>query len=151
MSNKKIIITWALLVILLIISLFNLYKLVSTQVDFKSRLNALQQYTNQEIQSVSQKQGPQGIPGSNGASGVQGAKGDPGIQGVMGPQGQPGDNGLSIQGPKGDKGDQGDQGVPGREIELRSDPNTGDIEWRYVGTLSWITLINKCDLTNTCP
>lgn len=77
-----------------------------------------------------------------------------------------------VPGPKGDsiKGDKGDNAVSthtekiieqqtvlekqipvngqnGREIELRSNPDTKDLEWRYVGTRGWNVLLEYCELT----
>lgn len=76
-----------------------------------------------------------------------------------------------VQGPKGDsiKGDKGDNAVSthtekiieqqtvvekqvpvngqdGREIELRSNPDTKDLEWRYVGTRGWNVLLEYCQV-----
>lgn len=38
-------------------------------------------------------------------------------------------------------------GQNGREIELRSNPDTKDLEWRYVGTRGWNVLLEYCELT----
>lgn len=94
--------------------------------------------------------GPQGIQG---AQGLQGARGLTGQQGIQGPKGNDGASVTPEQiaaavitylqanppaaGPKGDQGTQGDPGVPGREIEMRADPSTKELEWRYVGTTIW--------------
>lgn len=81
-------------------------------------------------------------------------QGPPG-QSIQGPPGQPGE---SIQGPAGQNGQDavgidgtpGEPGQPGREVEMRSNPANGNLEWRYVGELSWQTLITACEITNTC-
>lgn len=78
------------------------------------------------------------------------------VQGPPGPQGPSGANGESATGVDGQNGLNGLDGIPGepgqpgREIELRNNPTTMALEWRYVGELSWLTLITTCEITNTC-
>lgn len=109
--------------------------------------------------------GPQGAPGMSikgdlgpigpvstipGPPGIQGPKGDTmvntltiikeqptitTIEGTPGPQGNDG-----AQGPQGDPGPMGDPGSDGRTPELRTNPITGGLEWRYIGDDIWIPL-----------
>lgn len=62
----------------------------------------------------------------NGTNGANGADGTNGKDGVDGQDGLP--------------------GIPGKEIELRRDPETGNVEWRYVDEDFWTLLIDKCEL-----
>lgn len=80
-----------------------------------------------------------------------------------------------VQGPKGDsiKGDKGDNAVSthtekiieqqtvlekqipingkdAREIEMRTNPDTKDREWRLAGTRGWNVLIEYCEIKDTC-
>lgn len=68
--------------------------------------------------------------------------------GPAGPPGEKGQAGESIQGPK---GDMGEPGPAGREVELRTNSTTGDMEWRYVGDDLWTVLMKKCTILNNCP
>lgn len=91
---------------------------------------------------------PLPINGVNGADGLPGAS-------IIGP---PGPAGTTVVGPKGESGAKGEDGQagqdaigePGREVEMRSNPLNGDIEWRYVGDDSWQLLMKKCELSGTC-
>lgn len=104
--------------------------------------------------------GPQGLTGLTGEMGYRGLPGIPGLQGpkgdisvvtVTGPQGPAGVQGEP--GPQGEPGTQGEPGEPGqsgREIELRTNPINGNLEWRYDGDLSWHVLMKACQITKTC-
>lgn len=94
-------------------------------------------------------QGVQGIQGTQGIEGIQGTQGAQGLQGAVGPQGATGVQG--VQGPQGEtgpKGDQGETGPTGQQIELRIDPDTGDLECRFVGDTGWTVLTSS---GNVCP
>lgn len=100
--------------------------------------------------------GPVGPAGPQGQTGIS-LQGSPGPQGV---QGQPGVNVTPdqiasavsdyLQANPPIQGGQGDPGISGREVELQSDPLTGDLEWRYVGDSFWQPLLKLCQITNTC-
>lgn len=42
------------------------------------------------------------------------------------------------------------KGENGREVEMRTNPLTKDIEWRYSGTRGWNVLLEICELKDTC-
>lgn len=90
------------------------------------------------IKDVQIIQGPQGQPGQSGK---------PGENGKDGGNGQ---NGQTVTGPKGDNGMPGKNGKDARQITLSTDPDTGDILWKYTDDTLWTLLIEKCQLTNTC-
>lgn len=97
------------------------------------------------IRGVTGLQGPQGISGVQGLPGIQGSQGSIGLQGSTGATGLQGE-----AGPQGQQGDPGEPGQPGKEIEIRHDDAKAQTEWRYVGELSWNTLVLDCTITNTC-
>lgn len=89
------------------------------------------------------------VVGDQGPIGLQGIQGEQGLQGTVGPAGQP-----SVQGSQGEIGPQGPQGDPGAPavpLEIRYNDIKQQIEWRYVGDFLWTTLVQACQLTNTCP
>lgn len=115
------------------------------------------------------------IAGPSGDPGLPGKMGPKGDRGEIGPAGSAGSsvvvtqpaplqvsqaNQMPIQpspevvkgdpGVKGDQGPQGLAGKDGREIELRKNLLTGDLEWRYVGDDFWTVLFRKCDFMETC-
>lgn len=100
--------------------------------------------------------GPKGDTGNSGPIGFQGPNGVQGLQGEagpVGPTGAKGADGLNIQGSIGMQGPQGVPGEPGqsgREIEIRHNDILAETQWRYVGDLTWLTLVKDCALTNTC-
>lgn len=93
-------------------------------------------------------QGNTGAVGTQGLQGIQGATGVPGTDGasIQGPKGDTGDAGAT--GPVGPKGDQGNTGPAGQQIELRKDPDTGQLECRFVGDTAWTPIT---DSGNICP
>lgn len=104
----------------------------------------VQMLVSQSLSDISVIQGPQGETGMQGARGAAGQS----IQGQSGSNGSNGENGKD--GLNGQPGEKGDIGSPGREIELRHDPKTKQLQWRYVGDDLWSTLVNDCEITNTC-
>lgn len=95
--------------------------------------------------------GAQGTQGSQGIQGMQGIQGQS-VQGIQGVTGNAGAQGVAgVQGDKGDKGDTGEQGIQGEPadtIELRTNPKTGDMEWKYSSDGLWTILYKKCQITN---
>lgn len=89
--------------------------------------------------------GPQGIPGvgypgKDGRSivGPPGPAGQIGSQGLAGEPGAPGKDGQD-----GKDGRDGEDGQPGRELEFRTNPDTCDVEYRYVGQRGWTVLVEQ--------
>lgn len=89
--------------------------------------------------------------------------GPQGIQGIAGVNGKDGRDGVStvtekqtlvreiITKPeKGDKGEPGDKGKDARQVILSTDPDTGDVIWKYEGDTLWNLLIEKCELKGNC-
>lgn len=147
--NKVPKLVWVILGILLLLNL------VSIGV-------ALRSPSGKSYPSTQVVKGPVGDIGPVGPAGPQGQAGIS-LQGSLGPQGVQGQPGISVtpdqiasavadylQANPPAQGPQGDQGQSGREVELRTDPNNGDLEWRYVGSLQWLLLTKSCQLTNTC-
>lgn len=97
------------------------------QIDY-SKIDA---YIQKQIAAI-----PTPINGLNGANGKTGATGS---------QGQIGKTGL-----QGSSGSQGEPGVAGKSIELRYNDAKSEIEWRYVGDLTWVPLLKDCQILNTC-
>lgn len=81
---------------------------------------------------------------TNGINGLNGKDGKNGVDGqsIVGPQGPAGESGP--------KGEQGDIGSPGLQTEFRTNPNSGNLEYRYIGDDSWTTLMKQCQITNSC-
>lgn len=109
--------------------------------------------------SITVIRGTPGPMGPIGKTGLQGEKGDDGI-GIQGPAGlSPTDEQIAravsdylANNPPaaGADGQPGQDGINGRDIELRTNPVTLNIEWRYVGNDLWTVLTTHCELTNTC-
>lgn len=134
-----------LLLALILISLFNLWFLTSQaptpDLDLKIETlkTELKQEIQKEIKNIPQNTQFVPVPGTNGLNGINGSNGKDGLSGTNGVSGNNGTNGKD-----------GEQGIPGREIELRVNPKNGNLEWRYVGELSWIRLLKKCEIQSTC-
>lgn len=66
-----------------------------------------------------------------------------GPQGPIGPVGPKGQDGApGERGPQGETGAPGQNGADGKQIELRNDADTKNIQWRYVGTEEWHDLVS---------
>jgi hypothetical protein len=110
----------------------------------------------------------QGTSGAIGIQGPSGFQGQPGLS-IQGPQGIPGTPGQSVTadqialavttylqanpppaGANGQDGAPGDPGQPAREIQLRTNPQNGNLEWKYTDDLSWNILTRACMFTGTC-
>lgn len=90
------------------------------------------------------ERGPMGKTGPRGPQGAQGAQGEPGLVGVTGPQGVQGEQGL--------KGDTGEAGPPGRELEIRCNPETQTFETHYKGDEAWTPMEGSdCVADNPTP
>lgn len=154
MNTNQRLITWVLLIALIAISVFNLFYLESKRSEEDGRLNSkveaikseLKEQIKSEIKNITIPE-PQnnviiqhGKNGANGTSGTNGANGSNGTSGLAGANGVDGKDGKD-----------GEQGAPGREVELRVNPKNGNLEWRYVGELSWTRLLKKCDIQGNCP
>ncbi|MBO4746927.1 MAG: collagen-like protein, partial [Clostridiales bacterium] len=70
------------------------------------------------------------------SSSLAGQKGDTGATGATGAQG--------AQGPQGIQGPKGDTGADGREVEIKN--NNGVLQWRYVGSDDWKSLLTVSSL-----
>lgn len=93
-----------------------------------------------------------------GPRGEQGAQGIPGPVGERGPVGTTGRDAQEVlresqvvierttPGATGPKGEQGQPGKDAREVELQRNPQSGDIEWRYIGDRLWQTLVPVCEI-----
>lgn len=103
--------------------------------------------------------GPAGTVGSTGLQGqpgisVQGPQGTQGVQGTSGVSVTPDELAsavstyLQVNPPS--PGAQGDPGTAGAQVELRVNPGTKNLEWRYDGQLTWQILLQTCELTNSC-
>ena len=73
------------------------------------------------------------------SSSLAGQKGDTGATGATGAQG--------AQGPQGIQGPKGDTGADGREVEIKN--NNGVLQWRYVGSDDWKSLLTVSSLQGT--
>ncbi|MBR5417128.1 MAG: collagen-like protein [Clostridiales bacterium] len=73
------------------------------------------------------------------SSSLAGQKGDTGATGAQGAQGP--------QGPQGIQGPKGDTGADGRDVEIKN--NNGVLQWRYVGSDDWKTLLQVSTLQGT--
>lgn len=94
------------------------------------------------------------VIGDQGPIGLQGIQGAEGLQGALGPAGQPGVQGSTgvagVVGPEGPVGPQGEPGAAAVPIEIRYNDTKKQIEWRYAGDMLWTTLVQACQLTDTC-
>lgn len=97
------------------------------------------------IERIIGDQGPIGLQGIQGVGGLQGAVGPAGQPGVQGTQGE-----VGAIGPEGPAGPQGEPGAAAVPIEIRYNDIKKQIEWRYVGDMLWTTLVQACQLTDTC-
>lgn len=94
------------------------------QIDYTKIANII----NQQIATLPKPK--DGIDGTNGKNGVIG---NPGVNGTNGQDGLP-----------------GVQGADGLSVELRYNAAKQQIEWRYVGDITWKLLVSNCTLANTC-
>ena len=138
-------IVWLLVVFFLM--LLGSIVLVSLDPQNKTFPTTIIQQTTQGLQGLPGAKGDtvvgaQGIQGTQGLYGEQGAQGTQGIQGIQGDPGAPGEQGT--------QGEPGEPGQSGREIELRTNPNSLNIEWRYVGDSNWHILISLCQIQGGC-
>lgn len=104
-----------------------------------------------------------GIPGQIGLTGPTGIQGQSivGQQGLQGVQGTPGVSvtpdeiasaiSTYLQANPPAAGVQGEPGQNGAQVELRTNPITGNIEWKYDNQLNWGVLFQTCIITNSCP
>lgn len=79
--------------------------------------------------------------------------------GVDGKDGQNGTNGKDgattvtheyTEPPQAKDGVNGKDGTNARQVVLGTDPDSGDIVWKYAGDTLWNLLLEKCSLTNSC-
>lgn len=84
----------------------------------------------EEVSKIPVMHGTDGVNGSNGINGQNGKDGANGLNGL---------NGLN-----------GIDGLPGDTVELRTNPKTGDLEWKYTSDDLWTILILKCLMMETC-
>lgn len=85
-------------------------------------------------------------------------KGERGATGATGESGQDGVDGKDsvstvkiVEAVKPLEGIKGDMGEAGREVEFQYNTLKSRIEWRYIGDTFWTSLVDACELTNTCP
>lgn len=157
MNHKQRRGVYILIVILILLCLANMLIAVKVVRDGNDKLNSsltkleynLKSYTDASVSSaLSKVEIVQGQPGNNGKDGVNGIQGAQGVQGIAGNDGLQGNPGKD--GTNGQQGAQGEPGNPGREVELRHDPKTGSLQWRYVGDDLWTVLAKDCELNSTC-
>lgn len=153
--RKRYVVLLALAIFILVtLSVANAYLAYKSRDKFESELSVAIQsvsesnrsYTNTAIEEtisrISVIQGPRGEKGAS-IVGPQGKKGES-VQGPIGLPGVDGKNGTD------GKGEKGDPGEPGREIEIRHDGKTEQLQWRYSGDDLWTTLVRDCEIINTC-
>ncbi len=142
--DKALLVGSVILILIMAGIIFSLIRQVENNNSANVRIDGILETLNKTVHQPITLRGETGEPGPQGLQGYQGI---PGVKGDIGPQGEPGLQGpqgvQGLIGPQGDQGlvgEKGEKGEDGREIELRCSAKKGDLEWRYVGDISWTKL-----------
>lgn len=146
MKRFTTIILVALLAALIVLNILG-FLAIRGHITRNERLIAAQvtQAVQRELEAL-----PQPLAPKDGRDGIDGRDGRDGKDGVTQTIETKATEIVTKPAEKGEKGDAGQPGKSARQIVLKSDPDTGDLMWKYADDTLWNLLLEKCQITNSC-